>query len=80
MQQIQILLKTTCNELRKKGVVEFEYSASETSDTEPQGEVDTRTRKRKCSNKEEPRTNTMDNRGGSSMGISKNHLSKQTHD
>ena len=76
----QILLKTACDELRKKMVAEFECSAFETSVTEPQGKVDTRTWKRMCSSKEEPRTNTMSNCGGSSRGTSKKHFPKQTRD
>ena len=58
----QILMKTAREDLRQKGIVEFECSDSETSETEPQGKVDTRTKKRKCSSKEEPRPNTMNNR------------------
>ena len=43
--------KTARDNLRKKGVVEFECSDSETSEAEPQGKVDTRTKKRKRSSK-----------------------------
>ena len=62
----QILLKTARDNLRKKGVVEFECSDSETSETEPKGKVDARTKKRKRSSKEEPRPKSI--RGGSSRG------------
>ena len=65
----QILLKTARDNLRKKGVVEFECSDSETSETEPQGKVDARTKKRKRSSKEEPRPKPT--RGGSSRGTNK---------
>ena len=69
----QILMKTAREDLRQKGIVEFECSDSETSETEPQGKVDARTKKRKRSQTEEPRTNAMSNRGGSSRGTSKKH-------
>ena len=59
----RILLKTARDNLRKRGVVEFEYSDSETSEAEPQGKVDTRTKKRKRSGKEEPRPNLTRGRG-----------------
>ena len=53
----QILRKDAREALRKEGIVEFEISDSETSDTDPKGEVDARTKKRKhSSNKEEPKT------------------------
>ena len=42
----QILRKDARKALRKEGIVEFEISDSETSDTEPKVEVDTRTKKR----------------------------------
>ena len=73
----QILMKTAREDLRQKGIVEFECSDSETSEPEPQGKGDARTKKRKHSNTEEPRTNTMSNRGGSSEGTSKKHLPKK---
>ena len=73
----QILIKTARDDLRKKGVVEFECSESETSEAEPQGKVDTRTKKRKRSSNEEPRPNTTSNRGGSSRGTSKKHFPTQ---
>ena len=65
----QILLKTARDNLRKRGVVEFEYSDSETSEAEPQGKVDTRTKKRKRSSKEQLRPKPT--RGGSSRGTNK---------
>ena len=74
----QILMKTAREDLRQKGIVEFECSDSETSETEPQGKVDARTKKRKRSQTEEPRTNAMSNRGGSSRGTSKKHFPKKT--
>ena len=74
----QILRKDARNDLRKKGIVEFEISDSETSEPKPQGKGDTRTKKRKHSNAEEPRTNTMSNRGGSSGGTGKKHLPNKT--
>ena len=48
-------MKTAREDLRQKGLVEFECSDSETSETEPQGKVDAGTKKRKCSQTEEPR-------------------------
>ena len=57
----QILMKTASEDLRQKGIVKFEYSDSETSETEPQGKVDAGTKKRKRSQTEEPRTNAMSN-------------------
>ena len=61
----QILRKDAREALRKEGVVEFSISDSETSDTEPKGEVDARTKKRKhSSNKEEPKTKALSNQGG----------------
>ena len=72
----QIIIKTARDDLRKKGVVEFECSDSETSKAEPQDKVDTRTKKRKRSSNEEPRPNTTSNRGGSSRGTSKSTWSK----
>ena len=74
---LQILRKTAREDLRQKGIVEFECSDSETSEPEPQGKGDARTKKRKRSNTEEPRTNTMSNRGGSSRGTSKKNLPKK---
>ena len=59
----QILMKTARDTLRKRGVVEFECSDSETSEAEPQGSVDTRTRKRKRSGHEVPRPNLTRGRG-----------------
>ena len=60
--------------------VEFECSDSEASEPETQDKGDARTKKRKLSNTEEPRTNTMSNRGGSSMGTSKKYLPKKKHE
>ena len=73
----QILIKVARDDLRQKGVVEFECSDSETSEAEPQGKVDARTKKRKRSHNEEPRSNAMSNRGGSSRGTSKKHFPNQ---
>ena len=36
----QILVNTTREELRKRGISEFDCSVSESSDTEPQGKVE----------------------------------------
>ena len=41
----QILMKTAREDLCQKGIVEFKCSDSETSETEPQGKVDARTKK-----------------------------------
>ena len=62
----QILRKDAREALRKKGIVEFAISDSETSDPEPQGEGDARTKKRKhSSNNEEPKTKALSNQDGS---------------
>ena len=62
----QILRKDAGEALRKRGIVEFAISDSETSDPEPQGEGDARTKKRKySSNNEEPKTKALSNQGGS---------------
>ena len=63
---LQILINASRGELRKKGTIEFNCSVFESSDTEVQGKVD-RTKKL-CSNKGEPKTKTLSNRGGSSRG------------
>ena len=58
----QILRKDAREALRKEGIVEFEISDSETSDTDPKGDVGARTKKRKhSSNKEEPKTKALSN-------------------
>ena len=72
-------MKTARKDLRQKGILEFECSDSETSETEPQGKVDTGTKKRKRSQTEEPRINAMSNRGGSFRGTTKKHFPKKTH-
>ena len=69
----QILRKDAREALRKKGIVEFAISDSETSDPEPQGKGDARTKKRKhSSNNEEPKTNAVSNHGGSAGSTWKN--------
>ena len=69
----QIFRKDAREALRKKGIVEFAISDSETSDPEPQGKGDTRTKKRKhSSNNEEPKTNAVSNHGGSAGSTWKN--------
>ena len=56
----QILRKDAREALRKKGIVEFAISDSETSDPEPQGEGDDRTQKRKhSSNNEGPKNKAV---------------------
>ena len=61
----QILRKDAREALRKKGIVEFSISDSETSDPEPKGEGDARTKKRKhSSTNEEPKTKALSNQGG----------------
>ena len=71
----QILRKDAREALRKKGIVEFAISDSETSDPEPQGEGDARTKKRKhSSNNEEPKTKALSNQGGSAGSTGKKNL------
>ena len=74
----QILMKTAPKDLHQREIVVFVCSDTETSETKPQGKVDARTKKRKHSQTEEPRTNAMSIRGGSSRGTSKKHLPKKT--
>ena len=75
----QILRKDAREALRKKGIVEFSISDSETSDPEPQGEGDARTNKRKySSNNEEPKTKALSNQGGSSGSTGKKSLTKSS--
>ena len=73
----QILRKCARDNLRQKGIAEFMLSDSETSDLEPQGKGKARTTKRKHSSTDEPRSNTMSNRGGSSGCTGKKHLPKK---
>ena len=72
-------MKTARKDLRQKGILEFECSDSETSETKPQGKVDAGTKMSKRSQTEEPRTNAMSNRGGSFRGTTKKHFPKKTH-
>ena len=61
----QVLRKDAREALRKEGIAEMHISDSETSDTEPKGEVDARTKKRNhSSNNEEPKTKALSNQGG----------------
>ena len=73
----QVLRKCARDDLRKKGIVEFLLSDSETSEPEPQGKGDARTMKRKHSSTEEPKSNNTNNRGGSSGCTGKKHLPKK---
>ena len=74
----QIFRKDAREALRKKGIVEFAISDSETSDPEPQGKGDARTKKRKhSSNNEEPKTNAVSNHGGSA-GSTRKYLPNNT--
>ena len=69
----QIFRKDAREALRKKSIVEFVISDSETSEPEPQGKGDARTKKRKhSSNNEEPKTNAVSNHGGSAGSTRKN--------
>ena len=68
----QILRKDAREALRKEGVVEMLISDSETSDTDPQGEVVARTKKRKhSSTNEEPKTKALSNQSGGGGSTSK---------
>ena len=73
----QILRKCARDDLRKKGIVEFLLSDSETSEPEPQGKGDARTTKRKHSSTEEPKSNNTSNHGGISGCTGKKHLPKK---
>ena len=71
----QILRKDARKALQKRGIVEFAISDSETSNPEPQGEGDVRTKKRKhSSNNEEPKTKALSNQGGSAGSTGKKSL------
>ena len=75
----QVLRKDARDALRKEGVTEMLISDSETSETEPQGDVEARTKKRKhSSNKEEPKTKALSNQGGGAGSNSKSSKSNNT--
>ena len=75
----QVLRKDARDALRKEGVVEMLISDSETSETEPKGDVEARTKKRKhSSNKEEPKTKALSNQGGGAGSNSKSSKSNNT--
>ena len=68
----QVLRKNAREALHKEGIAEMLISDSETSDTEPKGEVVARTKKRKHTSIEEPKTKALSNqsRGGGSTSKS----------
>ena len=72
----QILRKGARDNLHEKGIVEFLLLDSETSEPESKDKGKARTTKRKHQSTEEPRSNTMSDRGGSSRSKGKKHLPK----
>ena len=73
----QVLRKGARDNLREKGIVEFELSDSETSEPESKDTGKARATKRKHKSTEEPRSNTTSDRGGRPGCKGKKHLQKR---